>query len=462
MSGNGNTAYSVTLQYGSGSCAMGNVAAVHYQPLSDPSQCTTVNTCTTSNDGPFTVECISLDPSNLIAHTTQLMLGSNIPIATEAVFSDPKCTKITQIFHFRLSACIVTKYPGFNSSMAELSSDGTQLMIHRFSDTACSTTSDYYAFAPTNGACVANPGDETKFVVVSKTVTETPSASSGLSIGVIVAAVFGSALALAALGLGWFWIYRKQQQKDDAEQVESNSNIAVATNSSIRDSNSQRSITLMDLAPGSAVRTTTAFSSSAAFSAWNRNSVITVHGPSGLRNESGDSQNDVKENPLFAGIDEANQHRLSFASANPPQSSAFLSGVDSASLISSSLVSSNYGAFAGASPVEEELVLSKLGLNPARWTVEEAQRWILLNGGDANTKKLVEDNEIDGQSLMTLSPDTLMEILDITVMGRRVKFTNGIERMKVFIGQTLDSGAGGSNVPVPEELAPPAYETMQT
>ncbi|KAJ3074158.1 hypothetical protein HDU98_012007 [Podochytrium sp. JEL0797] len=74
-----------------------------------------------------------------------------------------------------------------------------------------------------------------------------------------------------------------------------------------------------------------------------------------------------------------------------------------------------------------------LGLNPAKWTVLEAVTWMLgAIGEDTVTEELMKDHEIDGQALMTLAPDMLMDSLEIRVIGRRVKFSNGVKALKAL------------------------------
>ncbi|KAJ3074156.1 hypothetical protein HDU98_012005 [Podochytrium sp. JEL0797] len=97
-----------------------------------------------------------------------------------------------------------------------------------------------------------------------------------------------------------------------------------------------------------------------------------------------------------------------------------------------------------------------LGVNPAKWTVPEAATWMLgVVGENSVTEGLMKDHEIDGQALMTLAPEMLMDLLEIRVIGRRVKFSNGVKALNALVLQQQQLSSDGTLAE--EEGALPAY-----
>ncbi|KAJ3004107.1 UNVERIFIED_CONTAM: hypothetical protein HDU68_005301 [Siphonaria sp. JEL0065] len=111
------------------------------------------------------------------------------------------------------------------------------------------------------------------------------------------------------------------------------------------------------------------------------------------------------------------------------------------------------------------LIEMKVGVDPSKWTFEETAKWLEKNslgatGGYATVLELVQMEEIDGAALLALSPDDVIKLLGVTVVGRQIKLKSALEKLKQMAdGQNHGAAAlGNSSAAIPTTIIQPATE----
>ncbi|KAJ3075494.1 hypothetical protein HDU98_007992 [Podochytrium sp. JEL0797] len=511
--------YSIDLRYANPQCLSTDTAVLVYNP--SPT-CTPNTSCTTDQYGIHNTACTP-SSTNLTAYTSQSMSTPNTRIAAVSFYSDAGCTLFDHVTHYKIGACVDSYYinPVVGStdsfSAYRLSVVGGQVVNTRFTDSKCGVQNDEWNYGPTSGECVRGP--DSGFVSISVFATSgggggvlassgngvvvSPSlgvvtGSSGVvggggggdsgdttrgggggggsNTGVIVGCVL-AVLVLAVVAVV-FW-FRKRGGGKQRNRVSFVPHVDWTTRG-VEDSATRRDYFVdMEIPnPGLGLELVRSETEATGVEVEHCVGVDGVTGGetgAGVREEVGgvgkleSTALGVVENQLFVGVEEAVAVGLVVAESESFVGGSLMKkGVKKGPEEESHSDAESPEGLVTPSPASvvgnmDEMISMlhdlKVDVNPISWTIAESVKWVLRNGGDAVTEGLMKDHEIDGQVLMTLAPDVLMDVLEIRVIGRRVKFSNGVDALKALALQQQQQLPSNDTVAVEGGTLtlPPAY-----